>query len=181
MSAKRGFLILLMLQIVAFSLWYVFLYQPGAVQLSQLQRQVEEARTQVKNANHAQVDLSNIQKRLENEKQEVIALKKRFADRNNLSEVTIAMQNEARRFHLELTDFAPVLETYFADTTTSEVKALPLAITVSGSYINIGRYIESWGSLPFYVVPEEIVVEKVDENSNELQAVVTGKLYCWKN
>ncbi len=181
MNPKKLFFILATLFTASVVLWYVFLYRPNSQRIQVLDSQLKQTFAQLKSANHAKVDMKNIELRLEKEKKNLENLKKRFVDKNNLTEVTITMKHFASRYGLELVDFAPVLENYFSQNPKSRVLPLPLAITIKGDYIQMGRFIEDWQKLPFFIIPEEIVVEKPDENKNDLQAVVTGKLYCWNN
>jgi len=181
MSSKRLFLILILILLAGGILWYSFAYVPHATKIQSLNIQLKEAFSRLKSANRAKVDLKNIEVRLQKEKENLEILKKRFVDKKNLTDVTITMKNFAARYNLELVDFAPVLENYFSQDQKKPVLALPLAVTIKGDYVQMGRFIEDWQKLPFFIIPEEIVVEKPDEDSNDLQAVVTGKLYCWNN
>jgi len=179
MTAKRLLILLIFLQIFTGIGWYLGFYQPYHQKMALVQRQLDESLRKLSNANHAKIDLKNIEARLNREKQNLADIKSHFIYKTELARVTEDLRRRAEKFDLVLTDFAPVLDNYFVDTLHTEIKPLPLAITVTGKYLDIGRYIESWDQLPFYILPNEIKIEKLDEKSNDLQATVTGNLYAW--
>lgn len=180
MDEKRIFVIYAMALICSVVLWYVFLYQPRLVQSHKLELQVNEIISELNTANHASVDIRNIEDRLAEEEESLKLIKKRFIDRDDLSRATKVIQSLARQYNLQLTDFAPVMGNYFADTTGAKINPLLLTITVSGSYINIGKFIEDWESLPLYMAAEEIAIKKQKSNSNILTATIGGTLYTLK-
>ena len=178
MSAQRLFIIFLVSFIALGVLWFSFIYSPLQIDETNAKIRFEEVSSKLK---YARRDLGMIENRLDKKKEALADVKTRIVDRKNLSNITEALRNRAQDFKLEITDFTPVLENYFETTGNSQVKPLPLVITVSGRYLQIGKFIESWDNLNFYLTVHEIIVEKLDVHSNELTATITCNLYTWNS
>ena len=133
------------------------------------------------NAKHALSELEKIEVDLLKQNEELKKINDRFIKKDQLSTITVKIRNITRDSNLKLLDFTPLFKIYFADTTSAPVKALPFSITVKGKFLDIGRFVENWKNLDFYMKPEEIVVDKLLSNSNELEANITGRLYAWSN
>jgi len=131
-------------------------------------------------AKKAQLDLSSIQKRLTEEQFELENVKKRFLKKNELEKATAQTDALAKQFNLKLKEFSPVLESYLASSgQNKKIQGYPLVITVEGRYVNIGKFIDNWENLPFYMTPYELKIKRVEEGRNELQAMISGTLYAF--
>jgi Tfp pilus assembly protein PilO len=181
MSTKNIFVLLLISFAVSLLVFNYAIYDPAEQEKELLQKQLLETENKFNNANHAKLELENIREKLnlENEKLEKIKLK--FITKNELSSITFQMRDRTKKHKLKLIGFTPIFEQYFADTSKALVKALPFSITLSGKFIDIGKFIESWANFNFYIVPDEIHLVKMNNKTNNLEAVIVGRFYAWSN
>lgn len=163
------------------SVWFIFFYYPKSVEINQIKSRIKEIQNELVSASRANVDLENVEKKLLNEKSKLEEVKARFVEKDELASVSKKLGDFAKDYNLKLTDFAPVFDDYFADTSKTVIKALPLAITVTGAYLDIGRFIENWENLPFYLEADEISVQRITPVSNNLEATISSKLYSWNH
>lgn len=176
---QRKLIIFVLILIAGLALWYVFLYQPKQAELVRLKAELSEVLGKVKNARHAKLDLKNIENRLKTVQSKLDKEKARFIKRDELSVVTSKMQELAGNMNLKLVDFSPGFSDYFSETDQARIKELSLDITVVGAYLDIGRFIEQMESLPFYLTPEEVNIERDQDHKGLLTATVKSKLYTW--
>jgi Tfp pilus assembly protein PilO len=181
MSKGKFSIVLSVLLVTVLIVWFTFFYYPKSIEINRVKSQIKEMRNNLASASQANVDIENIEKKLLNEKNKLEAVKARFVEKDDLASVSRELGNFAKKYNLRLTDFAPVFDEYYSDTTNTTVKALPLAITVKGTYLNIGRFIEDWGNLPFYLEANEISMQRFKPKSNDLEAVISSKLYAWNH
>ncbi len=178
-TSKKIFAVILITMVACCGGFWTFVYNPQQKQYLALQQDLEKTIERYDKASRAQQDLDNIRQRLERESASLFALEGRFIDKGDLSIVTEKMRDLSRKHNLQLVDFTPAFSAFFADTSQSEVKALPFSITVKGHYLNIGRFIESWSQQDFYIVAEEAYVGKSDRRGRDLEADISGRLYAW--
>jgi len=180
MSIRHLFLTLLGLQTLMIVIWYFAFYSPQNKELHELEDNVNLTFAKLKSAKKAQLDLNSIQQRLTEEQLDLENVRSRFLKKNQLEKATAQLEKMARQHDLKLTEFSPILENYLASSEQNqEIRGYPLVITVEGRYINIGKFIDNWERLPFYMTPEEIKLKRKEEGSNELQAMVSGILYAF--
>jgi len=179
LKSQKVFLVLVILLVVAVVGWFTFIYQPDTVELKKLQLKLAAMNAKLQTAQVAQKDLDYIEKRLEKAKTDLSAIESRIVDRKNLSAVTEELRKISGNYDLEITDFTPVIDAYFEKDRNDKVRPLPIVMTVTGRFLRVGEFIESWDNLDFYLVPREIIVEKLDPASNVLTATITTNLYTW--
>ena len=161
--------------------WFIFFYYPKSIEINQVKSRIKEMRNNLASASQANIDIEKVEKKLLNEKNKLEEVKARFVEKDDLASVSKKIGDFAKNYNLKLTDFAPVFEDYFTDTSKTVVKALPLAITVNGNYLDIGRFIENWEKLPFYLEANEISIQRFTPVSNKLEATISSKLYAWNH
>ncbi len=176
---KRLFILLSILLGVGFLLWYTIVDRSQQNELQSLNRQLEVLSGKVRKARMAQMNMKIMEKKFEAEKRKLEHVKTRFISRNDLTEVTDTLKVFSKKYHLELMDFAPAFDEYFSDTKEKKISTLPISITVEGSYLRIGRFLENWPKLPFYLVAEEVTLERTEKQSNTLSAQINASLYTW--
>ncbi|GAB4371669.1 MAG: hypothetical protein Kow0042_14560 [Calditrichia bacterium] len=177
MTVQRIFIALLIIFTLSCVLWYVLVYQPLVGEELQKKKQLAELHNQLKQARVAEKDLEAVQSRFKEKEKELAEVKSRFIDKKDLSRVTDALRKSAERFDLKIVDFTPVLDSYFNDNGKGKIKPLPIMLTVRGRYIQIGKFLEEWHSLDFYLVPYQIFLEKMEANQNTLRASIMSNLY----
>ncbi|MHB2152857.1 type 4a pilus biogenesis protein PilO [Calditrichota bacterium GD2] len=175
---KKRFAIKLGIMSVIVLLWYNFVYMAQINRLMLLDVELMEISNKVNMASNAKTNLENIKKRFEEEQNQLEKEKAKFVKRENLGQVTARLQNLAKEYNLKLVDFSPGFKDYF-EQKDKKIIPLPLTITLIGQYLAIGKYIEHWQELPFYILPQAIIMERLDENGYDVQAVIETKLYTW--
>lgn len=176
--SKKKFYTLLVAYVILFFAWYMFIYLPQVQKLEEVNVKLNEVSQQVSMARNAQINLNNIKKHFNKEQLRLQEEKAKFVKRDQLGKVTKELRNLAKKYNLKLVDFSPGLKDYFA-ATGEAIVPLPLSITFVGRFISIGKFIEEWKSLPFYLIPEEMTMERLDKNGYDIQAVIEAKLYTW--
>ncbi|GAB4333800.1 MAG: hypothetical protein Kow0037_12150 [Calditrichia bacterium] len=177
MNSKKTFFIILGVFAVISIGWYLLLAAPLSKRSSEYEQQLKSIHEKLRGAQRAEMQLKSISRQLEDKKKELADIKARFVDRKQLSNVTQSIKKAAEKFDLEVTDFSPVLDVYFDQSGSGAVKPLPIAITVVGGYLKIGRFIENLKDLDYYMIPQDCVIEKYEPESNDLLATITCNLY----
>jgi len=180
-STQRLFLILSSALIATSIGWYLFIYKPIQINIQQTEQEVREISQNLKNARRAEKDLHQLENRLENAKTDLETIKRRIINRKNLTRVTEDLQRVAEEFDLEINDFSPILDSYFETNGNNKIKPLPIVISLTGRYLQIGKFLESLDKLDFYLIPNEFVIEKLNPESNDLTATITCILYTWNS
>ena len=181
MFKKKFSIVLTVILLGGVSLWYVFIYHPKKIEIDDIKLKISKIRSDIVTANKANFDINNIEIKLEEEKKRLEDIQTRFVEKDDLAKVSKEMKNFARKHELRLTDFAPVFEDYFADTINTQIKALPLTIKVKGRYLKVGEFVENWKKLPFYLQPTEIAIQRFQPTRNDVEAIISSKLYSWNH
>lgn len=176
---KRIFLILSIALILGFFGWYLFVDLNQQNQLNKVETQLKEISLKVRKARLAQMNMSTIEQKFKKEKKRLEHVKMRFISRNDLSLVADTLNAFAKKHSLKLMDFSPAFEQYFSEDKQKKISTLPIDISVQGRYLKIGKFIENWPGLPFYIVAEEVTLERVEQQSNLLSAKIKALLYTW--
>ncbi len=179
MNAKNLFFIML----VGFTLIIIsgilFYYNPATEKLAEVEKELKVNTSRFNNASHANRDITNVKLKYEERQESLRKIEKRFIYRKELGNITEKLQGHAQRYGLRLIDFTPIFRVYFADTSSSPVKRLPFTLTVSGSYLDIGRFLESWPDMEFFITSGQLYLGKTGKKSNRIEADITGLLYAW--
>lgn len=181
MKEKKLFVVLVSILVVGVASWYIFMNRPAEKKLENVNEKLSTIVQKVKTAKRAKRNIDNVQDRYELIQKKLEKQKSKFIRRNELSRVTSRMDEMAKDFNLKLVDFAPALENYFARDQAAVIVTLPLVVTVEGNYIDIGRYLENWYKLPFYITTEEIELAGKNENQTTLESKISAKLYTWND
>lgn len=181
MLRKKFSYILSVLLIAILVVWFIFFSYPKSIQINKIKLQIKEMQHNLASASQANVDIQKIENKLLEEQKDLEKVRSSFVEKDDLAKVSKKINDFARAYNLRLTDFAPVFEDYFADPSKNVIKALPLAITVRGKYLDIGRFIENWESLPFYLEPKGIQIQRFTPVSNDLKATISTQLYSWNH
>lgn len=176
---RKIFIGLVILFVASFSLWYVMVNYANEKELEKVDQELVVINAKLNSARHAQIDYANIQEKFEEDQKRLQKERTRFVGKGELSDVTYRLKAFAQKYNLKLMDFAPELENYFAASPDDKIVALPIQIGVHGAYMDVGKFIENWHTLPFYLIPEEIKIERENDKSNVLIATVTAALYTW--
>ena len=80
---------------------------------------------------------------------------------------------------MRLMDFSPAFDSYFSNSKYDRIIALPIELGVEGKYLDVGRFIENWDQLPFYLVADELSIERTEYDPRVLKAQVKSLLYTW--
>ncbi len=178
--AKRRFYIVLFIYIIFIFIWYFFINMPQVQNLNQVNLKLNEISQQVSVARRAQINLKQIKQRFQKEQEQLQQEKEKFIRKDQLSKVTQELRKLAEKYNLKMTDFSPGFNDYF-DKQKKTIVPLPISISFIGRYLQIGKFLESWSTLPFYLVPQEVTLQKLDKNGYDIQAIVEAKLYTWND
>jgi len=176
---RKIFIVLISLLVLAYTGWYIIVDYSNTSKLKLVDRELAAITKKLNHARHAQNDYANIQKKYESDQKRLIQERTRFVGKDELSEVTRQLQKFAKDFNLKLMDFSPILETYFAANPEDKIISLPIEIAVHGGYLDAGLFVENWHKLSFYLIPEEIEIERIDPDDNQLDVMITASLYTW--
>jgi len=176
---KKLFIILSSLLAAGFLSWSIFINSGQEADLAKLEKELQVSSRKVQSARHAKSNLDRMRTQYQKEKKNLAEEQDRFINKNELYDAAQQLKQFAAKYNLILMDFAPVLDTYFSDMTTGKIVTLPINIALHGNYLDIGRFIENWPELPFYLIADEIALKRVDEKENTLRVDIKSKLYAW--
>lgn len=179
MKEKKIFVVLVSILVLGFVSWYILINNSAERNLENVNEELSTIVQKVKTAKRAKRNIDNVQDRYELIQKKLEKQKSKFIRRNELSRVTSRMDEMAKEHNLKLVDFAPALENYFAKDKSAVIVTLPLVVTVEGNYIDIGRYLENWYKLPFYITTDEIELNRKKEKNTKLESKISAKLYTW--
>ncbi len=166
--------------ILYLAVWYNFVYLNQVDRINHLDLQLAEMRNKVNMASSAKTNLEKVRSKFKLEQDRLDEERAKFVQRKDLGKVTLKIQSLARKYDLKLVDFSPGFKDYFTQK-EEKIIPLPLTITLVGRYIKIGKFVEEWEHLPFYLVPQAIIMERLDKNGYDVQAVIDSKLYTWND
>lgn len=175
---KKKFYIIFLTYIVLAVAWYMFVYLPQLQNLEAINIKLGEVSQKVTMARNAQVNLENIKKHFNQEQEYLKKEKERFIKREELGKVIVELRKLAKKYNLKLVDFSPGLKDYFTEK-DQKIVPLPVSITFIGDFISIGKFMDAWRDMPFYLIPEEVTMERIDKSGRDIQTVVQSKLYIW--
>ncbi len=175
---KKKFYIIFSVYLLLLFVWYMFIYLPQLQKLDTINIKLGEVSQKVAMARNAKVNLENIKKHFNQEQKYLQKEKERFVKREELGKVIVELRKLARKFNLKLVDFSPGLKDYFTEK-DQKIVSLPVSITFIGDFISVGKFMDAWREMPFYLIPEEVTMERVDKSGRDIQTVVQSKLYIW--
>jgi len=179
MKERKIFITLFLLVTAGLVYWYFFVDYKQTQEIEQLNKALGVIIEKVENAKLAKDNIAKLEAEYKIEQKKLLLEKERFVNRNDLSVVTKTLKEYSEQNHLKLMDFAPAFASYFADSTTDKVVTLPIELSVQGKYFDIGRFIEGWEKLPFYLIARELIIERAEPKSNILNAKINAVLYTW--
>lgn len=176
---KRMLIILIIILILGYIGWSIFWDSKQEAKLREVTTELNTSTSKVQAARFAKLNLDQMQKKYAVEKENLSQKQSRFINKNEMSVVAKKLKIFAREYNLKLMDFAPVLDTYFSEMQTGKIVVLPINIALHGKYLDIGKFVEDWPQLPFYLIADEIELVRVVENQTMLRAEIKSKLYAW--
>ncbi|MFZ0388918.1 MAG: type 4a pilus biogenesis protein PilO [Calditrichia bacterium] len=179
MNSRKWFLIIVVTFVISSVLWFTFYKQPLNLELKKTRLHFAEVTNKLRVAQRAKQDLELIRQRRERVQDDLTKIENRIIQQDNLVELTAVLQEKAAQNSLEIYDFTPVLESYFSSEGNEKVKALPVMISLRGRYLNIGRFLDDFSRFDYFLIPREIVLEKLNPGDNDVTATVTTSLYTW--
>jgi len=178
---KKIFIIQLAALILIGLGWYFLWFERQEKRLLTEQTKLDQVSDKLKNARNANINIRHIEEKFKEQQARLDQEKSKFIRKDQLSQVTSSMNTFASQYDVRLMDFTSTDENFILSGQTSKVIALPIMITVHGDYLQIGRYIENWPTLPFYVIPDMITIKRIQEGQNLLEAQISARLYTWND
>ncbi|HGY55829.1 MAG TPA: hypothetical protein ENK44_09015 [Caldithrix abyssi] len=178
---KKIFTILLAVLLIISLSWYLFIYSRQKATLEDIESNLRVVAHKLKNAQQAQQNMKLIEENLKKKQENLTNERNRFISESDLPEVTEKLKSFAREYNLELTDFSSSFESLLESEKKTKIAPLALSLTVKGKYLDIGRFLEHWPTLPFYLIPERFNIKRAGEDTNILDATISATLYIWNN
>ncbi len=176
---KKIFLGLTIFIILGYFGWYILVDSVQQDELRQAETQLNAISVKLNKARSAQMNLKSIQKKYEEDQKKLIRERTRFLNKNELSVVTRKLKRFSTKFKIKLLDFSPGLDSYFGVSPEDKIVSLPIDIMVEGYYLNIGKFLEHWNDLPFYMIPNGVELKRAEPDGNILHATISASLYTW--
>jgi len=179
MTSKKLFIFLVVFFLCALVGATLFFLGPKFEQINSLKSQLNMTTDKFKNATHAKNDVKHVQKILKESEKKLESIKGHFIRRDELRSVTQKLKEQTKKFDLSFDEFTPIFTAYIENKFKGQVKALPFSISVSGNYFKIGKFLDSWQRLPFYMFSDEIYLLKRNRHGDVITANISGRLYAW--
>ncbi len=176
---KKIFLGLTIFIILGYFGWYLFVDSVQQRELQLAETELNTIAAKLNKARSAQMNLQSIQKKYEEDQKRLIRERTRFLNKNELSIVTKKLKFFSSKYKIKLLDFSPGLDSYFGVSPEEKIVSLPIDIMVEGYYLNIGKFLEHWKDLPFYMIPNGVELKRADPDDNMLHAIISASLYTW--
>lgn len=177
---RRVLLIALAAYVVLAVLAVVFLYQPqltkrqrNAATVADLQKQLDETRARVK-------QIGRLRARVEELKAQDIAFQSHVVPRSQMLSTLKDLAQKATDAKVRFLEIQPPgLDTLLEEETqNTPLRGVPFMVTVQGRYIDIGHYVESLNSYPYFLrVPAFEFVSR-DDIRPEVEAKFQLNLYA---
>lgn len=176
---RKILIALIIFIVVGFLGWKIFIDMGQNTKLKEINSSLELSLRKVQSARYAKLNIDLMQKKYQIEKKNLAKKQARFIKKNDMSQVAKELRIFAEKYDLKLMDFAPLLDTYFSEMKSGRIVTLPINIAIHGRYLQIGKFIENWPQLPFYLIADEIEINRLEKNRNLLRAEIKAKLYAW--
>lgn len=177
---RRVLLIALAAYVVLAVLAVVFLYQPqlskrqrNAATVAELQKQLDETRARVK-------QIGRLRARVEELEAQDVAFRSHVVPRSQMLSTLKDLAQKATDAKVRFLEIQPPgLDTLLEEETqNTPLRSVPFMVTVQGRYIDIGLYVESLNSYPYFLrVPAFEVVSR-DDIRPEVEAKLQLNLYA---
>ncbi|MFO7650582.1 MAG: type 4a pilus biogenesis protein PilO [bacterium] len=177
---RRVLLIALAAYVVLAVLAVVFLYQPqlskrqrNAATVAELQQQLDETRARVK-------QIGRLRARVEELQAQDVAFRSHVVPRSQMLSTLKDLAQKATYAKVRFLEIQPPgLDTLLEEETqNTPLRSVPFMVTVQGRYIDIGLYVESLNSYPYFLrVPAFEIVSR-DDIRPEVEAKLQLNLYA---
>ncbi len=177
---RRVLLIALGAYVVLAVLAVVFLYQPrlkarqrNAAVVAELQQQLEETRARVK-------QIGRLRARLEELKAANVAFTSHVVPRSQMLGTLKDLADKAADAKVRFLEILPPgLDTLLhQETDARPLSGVPFMVTVQGRYLDIGRYLESLNSYPYFLRVPAFELFARDDIRPEVEAKLQLNLYA---
>ncbi len=179
MNAKNIFVILALMIVLGIGGTIMFILNPKSDQINRLQSKLDITTSKFENATHAKNEVAHVREKLQQTNDQLANIRAHFIRRENLRDVTDALKVQTRKYNLSFDEFTPIFKAYLQDKSKGPMKALPFSISITGNYFKIGKFLDSWKAMPFFIFPDEIYLTKMEKRSDRLKANISGRLYAW--
>ncbi len=158
--------------------WFL-LYQPrikarqkAAAEIAELRKELDETKARI-------AQLPKLRQRKEQLELEIQDIWSRVVPRSEMLSLfrRISQEAEQRRVHF-LEIVPPGLDTLLQEESPSaQVRPVPFMVTVQGRYLDIGRYIASLNSYPYFVRVPDFEINARDDIRPEVEAKLLVNIY----
>jgi Tfp pilus assembly protein PilO len=165
--------------LLAIAAWFL-LYQPRlqtrqryASERVELQKQLDETRERVKG-------IGRLRQRVADLQAANAAFIARVVPRSQMLTMLRRLADEAAARKVRFLEIAPPgLDTLIQEETPDvPLRSVPFMITVQGRYLDIGRYVESLASFPYFVRVPDFEVNAREDIRPEVEAKLLVNLYA---
>jgi len=104
-------------------------------------------------------------------------LKERIPSKNRLLELTRQLERQAGRFNVTVDRIVPTKEALFTAGPAEPVTRVPIQMWLEGEFLNIGKFLESFETMPFLLHAGEVQISTEDENYPSLDVFLTAYVY----
>jgi len=164
--------------LLAILAWFA-LYQPRlqsrqryAAQVVELQKQLDETRARVKGIGHLRERVAELQ-------EANAAFIARVMPRAQMLTMLRRLADEAATRKVRFLEIAPPgLDTLIQqESPETPLRSVPFLITVQGRYLDVGSYVESLGSFPYFVRVPDFEVNAREDIRPEVEVKLLVNLY----
>lgn len=168
LSNKQKIVLLIVVLVAVGAVLYFLLIRPKQNELKQLNEKLETLQTQIQKDRATAAKLPLLQKEYDNLNRQLEAALTELPNQKEIPALLTSVTDEGKRAGLEFLVFRPKPE---------EIKgfyaAVPVDITISGSYRGVGDFFNAVGRLPRIVNISNVVVSDIKSSGAQTNLKVT--------
>jgi len=168
LSNNQKIALLIVVLVAVGAVLYFLLIRPKQNELTQLNEKLETLQTQIQKDRATAAKLPLLQKEYDNLNRQLEAALTELPNQKEIPALLTSVTDEGKRAGLEFLVFRPK---------TEEIKgfyaAVPVDITISGSYRGVGDFFNAVGRLPRIVNISNVVVSDIKSSGSQTNLKVT--------
>lgn len=164
-------------------LWYAGLYRPQAQMSEQVRNQVNSLSQEVKAVTATEPRIEKLRQRLALLDSSIQQMEAKIYPKQRLPEVLIMMQEEGRKHGLQFKSIFPDYDILFTQDSTlvssTGLMRIPVHFIMEGSYVPLGRYLETLPDMPWRVVVGGVDIRLWRESYPRLMIDLLAYIYVY--
>jgi len=181
-NLKRNLLIAASIFLGGTFAWFGIVYWPKHAEVGQLRGKIGQSTLLVEGLLAQDQQIAGLQSQIDSTRQAIVNLEQRIYPKAAFPEMANIIEQRGKLYGLHFSAIAPDYDALLRLDMAQRQEygplvVLPVEFTVQGNFIDLGRFTESLGSLPFLFSITKLDVEATAESYPQVLARMQGVLY----